>query len=751
VARAARDLVDQMQEIAARGVTDDDYDGLRAALNLKPVDPREARLGTAEATKAKRGAKLDAADAAALLRQQELAQAQRAAQELAQRLDALNEGVSARSMRRGEFIQRAKDRAAKLSPEEVKAQNAARLVALGRRKADAKIRHAKQWEGLTGGGPTPQFREASRLAALDSYNKITGRVARDEGAPPGVTRFSVGPLKDRTLQVSTKEVMPFGWVETDARVIAQRYTRAMAAEIELTRRFGRADMADQISEVSTEYAAMQSQIGQAGSVEEINAIVGKKKYKEDTDLAEAQTKASLWLRAQEDLAVKDIKAGRDLMRGDFNAEQNQNWASVSRSVRAFNFISRMGGVALSSIPEIVRPAMVHGLKGYLPALGTALKMTAGSESTRLLAREAQLMGLASQRLLNSTMVAMSDLGDPFIGKVTAFERLLEKGTRLGSRWSGINLLTDFQQNLSSILSQHRLMESVAGRAGEDGSFIRSGENTRLVAMLGIDDQMSKRIRDMVEAHGDEIDGIRVPNTEAWDDEGAVRAYRAAVNLDVNSIISRKGLGDAPVFANTPGGALLLQFSGYGMGAHSRVMIRGLQEDKARFVSGLAAMSVLGGMAAWVSSYRSQDPATGERMRQRWADNPMSLLGEGLDRSGIFPLLFDVSNRTERVSGSLGAEYRFNPIKSTLAKAGGGNFAGDETSRASDASGVLSGVGGPSFGLLEGALSAGRVAAEAVQGEKAPRRDAARALATIPYSSYLGVREITRWLFDGATQ
>lgn len=753
-AKAAQNLVDQLQDVAARGVSDADYDDLRAALDIKPVAGRDARLAAAEKTKAGREAKIGDGSKVISERQQELLAAQQAANDLAEKLDAVTEGVSSRSLKRGEYIQRAKDRAAKMSPEEVAAQNAEALAALNQRKLEARLRYEQRWAPrdepeFAGRAERYPFEFAGRAYAREAFDKITGRAARDSTAPPGVTKFAAGVLKGRVLNLPSEGMLQRGWLETDARAIASRYTRSMAADIELTRKFGTADMSGQIVTVRNEYSEMQRRITEAGSVKEINAILGRDKYGEKVDLDTAKQKASIWLSSEERSAVQDIEEGRDLMRGDFRPEVNQgDWASVSRSVRGFNYIVRMGGVALSSVQEVFRPAMVHGLKGYFGALSKGLAATAGKgdEATRLLTREAQLMGLANQRVLNAVAVANSDLGDPFVGKVSWFERLIEKGTRAGSRWNGINLLTDYQQNVSAIMSQHRIIENVMGRAGKDGSFTRSAaEGRRLMAMLGIDDYKAGKIKEMLDEFGDEIDGIRVPNTEKWTDEGAVRAYRAAVNLDVNSIVSRKGLGDAPLWANTPGGAMILQFSGYGMGAHSRVMIRGLQEDKSRFISGLAAMTAMGALTAYVSSYRSMDPTTGEKMRARWADNPMSLLGEGLDRSGIFPLLFDISNRTERITGAVGSGYRLNPVKSTLTAAGGGNFLGDETSRASESSGALSGVLGPTFGLFEGGMSAARVAGDLITGEEPPKRDVGRALATIPFNSYLGVREVLRWL------
>jgi surface antigen len=763
-ARAAQDLVDQMQDIAARGVTDADYDDLRAALDLKPVAGRGERTAKAEKNKVKREGKLDAASGKVDQRQLELANAQRLAADLEEKLNAVAEGVSARSTRRGEYLQRAKDRAAKLTPEEVAAQSRARIDLLNARRAQAEARFQERWIEKASNEPTQfsnraerfPFENAGRAYAQEIFDKITGRAAQDTDIPPGVVKYATGPLKARTFLYSREELAARGWLETDVRQLMSRWGRSMASDIELTRRFGRADMREQIATVNQEYSEMTRRVQEAADVKEINTVLGRKFAKEGADLETVKRDASIALANDRDGAIEDMQAGRDLMRGDYARELNSgNFGAISRSLLGFNYLLRMGGVALSSVQEIFRPAMAHGLRPYLKALPAALNK--GGEATRLLRGEAQKAGLIVQRITNALMVANSDLGDPYVTRGAALEGLIHKGTQFASKWNGINLLTDAQQAVAAVSSQHRIIETVLGRAGTDGSFVRSAdEGKRMLAMLGVDERTAAALRTQIEAYGREVDGVRVPMTELWDDPDALRAYRNAVNIDVNSVISRKGLGDGPLMGNTPLGRLLFQFSGYAMGAHSRVMIRGLQENKARFLSGMVVMSGLGGLAGWVNTYRDIDQERGAERRQKWADNPLMFAGEAVDRSGLFPLFFDLSNRTERITGAAGYEYRFNPIKSPVAALGGADMLGGESSRASSATGVFSGIGGPTVGLIEGAVSSARVAADtitrAVGGEaKTPDRETERALATIPFNSYLGARQIVQWLFEGATQ
>ena len=139
-------------------------------------------------------------------------------------------------------------------------------------------------------------------------------------------------------------------------------------------------------------------------------------------------------------------------------------------------------------------------------------------------------------------------------------------------------------------------------------------------------------------------------------------------------------------------------------------------------------------------------------RERWeryvsdtTKNPMLLIGEGLDRSGFFPPMFDLSNRVERVTGAVGYQYRFNPVKSPIAMAGGGSPFGLASTRSSDSSAAFGAVLGPTAGLLDSAVATGRVAADLATGKKPPKRDINQSLAAIPYSSYYGVREMLQVL------
>ncbi len=690
-----------------------------------------------------------------------------AARELAAELDALlkevTDATAKRTVRRGEFVQRLKDRAAALTPDEIKARAEAT-----RTKVDETMMrrdeafHAKwgvrQALGVEAGEKF-DFEAAARAAAKEVYDKITGKVQQRDDLPAFVTKITSGPMKDRTFMVPDELLAGRGWLNDDVREVANRYARSMAGEIELTRRFGRADMKEQLEQIAGEYAELRAAADKAGSIAELNAVLGRDKFGSRKDLAAAKLEAQRVLAQDEAAAINDTKAGRDLIRGTYNAAvNNSNFASVTRSLMHFNYIRQMGGVLLANITDFYRPAFVHGLGQYLVTLPKLIPQAfdAGSAGVKASLREANLAGLVTERVTHSLMAANGDIADPFLSRTTHVERFMQKGAGLASRWNLVNLFTDAQQAIASTMSQHRVLEAVLGNGGKDGSFVSDG--TRLLRMLGIDARTQDDIAKLFAAHGETTDGIRVANTERWLQaanetgvaaeiiraENAVRAYRTAINTDVNSIVSRRGIGDAPLFANHPIGKVLTQFSGYAMGAHSRVMVRGLQESQARLVGGLVVMASLGALTSYMAAWRG-GAERWKKYTEETAKNPALLIGEGLDRSGFFPMMFDIANRSERVAGAVGYDYRFNPIKSPIAMAGGGSGFGIASTRASDSSAAFGALFGPTAGLVDSTIAAGRAVADAASGKAPPKRDLNQALAVVPYQSYYGVREMLQVL------
>lgn len=599
-----------------------------------------------------------------------------------------------------------------------KAARDSRLAKIAEKRAAAERMFYDRWEIRRGGEGVdphapdvrPDFSQAARNIADDVFDKLTGRAAGDSSSslPEYLTPITRGPLKDRTFNIPDQLVEEF--LHSNVREVAERYGRTMSAEIELTRRFGRADMRDQLQAIQDEYRALRESVG--GD--------------------EAKLKA---LAADEKGAINDLQAMRDLIRGTYKvAENGSNYGRTVRGLMAFNYLRTMGGAVVANIAEIYRPAMVHGLGRYM-AKGIAPLLT-NISAIKLSVKEAQLAGQVTERVLQNRMMSLGEIGDPYRSG-TAVERWLTNGSRVASKWNGLTYWTDGMKAISSVLSQDRIVDAVSSSKPKD---------VRLLAYLGIDGDMAQRIAKEFDTHGEVLEGVKVANTQQWTDAQAVRAYRTAVSKDVDSIIVTKSVGDVPLFANTPTGRLILQFRNYTFAAHQRITLRALQEDKAQFLSGMIGMAALGALGAAARSWRGGSERF-EKFKEA-ASNPGYLIGEGLDLSGMFALPVELGNTAEKLSGASG--FSFNPVKTPFLAAGrvadsNASLQGESTRFVSrDPLGALL---GPTAGLPATVARAAGAPVNIGTGGKPSDSQANAAASLIPFGSYLGMREALQVLAD----
>lgn len=662
--------------------------------------------------------------------------------EIQKGIDELVAEVSDKSLSRGERAQRLQERLADLDPEQLKA----RVATLEQTKRKLEDQFYETWErrhlGEGVGGKEPVFTEYARQVVDEVYDKITGRAVADTGGtlPEYMTTISRGPMKDRTFNVpdavlvGNKALGETNFLVDNVREVGERYARIMSADIELQRAgmLGK-EWNLKVAAIREDYAALREAVANAPDAKAARALIGQRPglmdsldaWRKSIGKGEATKERILeFLKKDEQGALEDLHAMRDLVRGTYKAAENAtSYAKLTRGLMAYNYLRLMGGVVLANFTEMMRPAMVHG---FVPFFREAVKPLAGNlDAMKLSVKEARQAGLVTERVLMHRMMQFGEVADPY-ARGTGVERLLQNGARFATRWNGLAHWTDAMKSISSILSQNRILDGVAGQG-----------DARFLAYLGIDGEMASRIQKQFTLYGDVQDTIKIANTERWTDDAAVRAYRAAMRKDVDSIIVTRGVGDVPLFANTPTGKMLLQFRSFSLAAHQRVMLRGLQESKARFLGGMVTMTSLGIMASALRAWRN-----GNESWEKWktaAENPGYLVGEGLDLTGIFPLAFELANTTEKLTAGSGAGS-FNPIKSPMMWA----FP-DKSQRGSSTRFVsrdpIGAVLGPSAGLPSQVMRAAGIPVFAAQGENPTRGQVKAAQGLVPFGSYLGFKEL----------
>lgn len=647
-------------------------------------------------------------------------------------VDRMVDEVSGVSLSRGERAQRLQDRLANLDPEKVNA----RLKAIEEMQHDMERRHFDKWEIGRGGegvearaGGKQDFTDYSRDIVNAVYDKLTGR-GMDNNIPEGLVPATRGPLKERTFDIPDHLVEDF--LHDNIIHVAHDYGRKMASEIELTRRFGSADLKEPLARIQNEYRGLRDQITNAASVDEMRQIAGKNPGMLQGVIEKAKAPTVEGVRADmlryltkaEKSDTTDVQAMRDLLRGTYKAANMNNvWGRTARGLMAYNYLTRMGSVVISNFGEVYRAANVYGLKSFMGEGVAPLLSRAGREAAGMSVKEAKLAGQVIERVLQHRIASWSEMGDPY-ARGTAIERLLDNGGRVASRWSGLSLWTDSMKSVSSILAQNRILGAIAG-GGED----------RLIAYLGFNPAMRARAVEQVKQFATKVDGVWMANTERWTDPEAVRVYRAALSKDVDSVIVTKGVGDAPLFSNTPTGKIITQFKAFNLASHQRVLLRGLQESPTRFMSGLVAMTGLGMASIWFRAF-----ATNRLDKLPGADDPGWWIGEGLDSSGIFAVPFELANDLEKPLG-------INMLKDPM-RAAGRAVTGAQSSPESFRNTNRNSPGallGPTFGMGSDLFNLLGTLSSAARGQKMTPGQAKSAITSganlTPFYSYPILRQI----------
>lgn len=609
--------------------------------------------------------------------------------------------TSALSLARGERIAKLSERIEAFDPAKV----AERTKIIAQMKKELEAKFVDRWE--TGRGATDvnpakrqaQFSEAARQIADEVFDTLTGRTGGGV-RPEFITVKARGPMKERTFHIPDLFVSSNGkavedYLEHDVEAVARRYTRVMGADVELARKFGSVDMVDQITKIRDDYRAMRE-----GITDEKQLTALAKREKDD---------------------ISDLEAVRDMLRGtNPGSPTDANYSRIVRAVNHFNYLRSMGEVAIASLTETVRPAMVHGLMPYMETLGQTLTNLKGFKAS---VAEAQIAGTVTERVLGTRLATLSEIIDPYAsrGPVEAF---LENMTNIASRWNGIRLLTDMQKAIAAVMTQNRLLKGASSYAE------LAPKEKAYLAYLGIDQSMAERIAKQFVEHGETAEKIAVANQEKWTDEVAARTYRAAISKDVDSIITTKGVADTPLFANTPTGRAMLQFKSFALASHQRVLLRGLQEDQSRFVGGLIAMTTIGMMATWLKAI------SGNRTEklQDIGKNPGWWIAEGLDKAGIFAIPLELANTFEKATG-------VNPIKTPIKAADEGSAISQKNQNRS----LLGSVVGPTGGLIDDATQVMGLPKKMIDGEEVTQGQKNAAERLLPFNSYAGIRQMLRYV------
>ena len=500
----------------------------------------------------------------------------------------------------------------RLLPENVKATgadsyitrvyNRQKIVAEGDRFSKILFTHFK----TRGGGSDLSDAEIKALVD-DVVATITGNSAfRLPGLD--VVSGSRGPMRERVLNIHDRYIEDF--LERDIELVSRMYTRTMAADVELAGKFGDVKLEEPLNKLLDEY----------------NARKAKATSKTARDKLDRDYNA----------AVRDISALRDRIRGNFALPDNIQSLPyrAGKIAQNLNYLRLLGGMTVSAIPDLWRPMMVHGVTsafkdGWIP-------MVRAFGTHRLAAAEVKKAGAALDMVLDTRARSIADLFDDW-QRGTKLERGVEA---LSSRFGLVSLMAPWNAAAKQVVGTITMNQVLrASKAVTQGK--ASQKQIGKLAADGIDEDLARRIWKEFDDNGGTVkDGLYLPNTQDWGDRKAIEAFRAAIVREADRTIVTPGV-ELPLWISKPLGRMLGQFKSFQLSTTQRVLMSGLQQRDAAFVTGVAGMMGLGAMTAhFKASLIGID--TSKWTQEKWAV-------EAADRSGLLSVFSEVNNISEKVT------------------------------------------------------------------------------------------------------
>ena len=465
-------------------------------------------------------------------------------------------------------------------------------------------------------------READQ-AAKDTIQNMIGGLPIGHGVAAGVPNA----LRQRTVAVTDRLLEPY--LEQDVSAIVAQYTSGMDPYLLMSKRFGDNTLSDQLTAVGKEY---QAKIDIAST--------GKERTK---------------LMNQRDSDIKDLQAMRDriLHRVQRAVDPSATVEKVVQGIKAFNIATQLGGIVLSSAPDLARPLMAYGFrshfKGVYRGMGQLFRSIKGDRTNEVSAQVRRL-GIASQRALNSRLMEIADMAEQTSGNAAV--------NGLKQAWGKVTLFDAWTDAMETVAAQSAMDWTlrIGKKVAREQLLTRS--ETMKIARMGFTDTDVANFYKAALKTGGEDPGLRYANTLEWGDPDLGKLFEAGIGSDVRRAIVRIGHGDKPLMMDSAMTSLIFQYMSFAMASTNRMLVAGMQQRDFALVSGLLSSLALGATVGMSKGWLRGDDVT------KWDEK--KLMFEAIDRTGMMGLYNIPMNAIIRpLTGDISSRYLHRGMESVV--------------------------------------------------------------------------------------
>lgn len=442
------------------------------------------------------------------------------------------------------------------------------------------------------------------------FRKLMGEDVADDFVNENIVDY--GFLKGRTFGI--RDELVEHWLENDIEAILRSYVRNISGQIEMQKRFGSMDLEPHFSKIKDEFEKERGKVFA------------------DTNLNDKQRKKAidkLW--TQEGDADRTLKFVRDKILGRYKNDIEVNtWTRTLDGAMGVQYMAALGGVLPSSLADMWRIPMTQGMARYfgkdLPRLISGNK---GLKLNRKLAKK--YVGIA-EIVNNSRLAQIIGLNDPYIHQNPA-EVFITKATSTFSKLTAMPYWNQFWKEFAGATVIDRALGNLMKGLDNVNGVERRWTNEAGFGMLAPYMGQLRQAKAV-----EKIQGVWTLHPDRVPDDLASQFY-GAVKKEIDRTIITPGLADLPIRMHHPLGKAAFQFKSFGFASDQKMLMRGMQDDVGNMMGGLMGMASVG-----MFIYMLKTLEAGRELD----DNPAKWVLEGIDRSGMFFVMFEANNVAEKL-------------------------------------------------------------------------------------------------------
>jgi len=430
--------------------------------------------------------------------------------------------------------------------------------------------------------------------------------------------FESGPLKERTFAPPSNTVDEF--LVKNAETVWNDYIDQITPSLHLKEKFGSIDLKEELEDIAYDYDV---------------AILKAKTSKKAKNLTKEKKQT-----------LRDLNAMVESLHGRYKAPPDPQafLSKAGQMLRAFNYVTLLGMMTVSAIPDIGNIVLRHGLKSFTKGL---IKVASMSKGMKLSMQQMKTMGMTADLVNNITAEKRAMLDNNY-ALTTRADRVMQKATSTFSKATGMTHWNAYWKQFTGFIYSNNIIE--------DAYKISKGTlDKKKITQYARGGLSKKDMGNIAKAMGaqetSKMDGTFIPNPEEWADQALAQRFKSALSKEVDSTIVTPSIGDMPLVSRGELGRLILQFKSFAMSANNKIILATLDDFSAQKMIGILSMVMLGGL-----SQIARDAAKGKETDLSSEEGIRKFMDNAIARSGALAHYGDVGGMVEKLLGG-----KFNPI------------------------------------------------------------------------------------------